>query len=289
MKNRPDVEFLSGGSRLHLQHGPIDLIIGADGNRFNAFFAAQKRFDTALQSLVDELDILRLPLTQGTPEPSGPIAKTMHDAALPFCQTFLTRMVCVAGSVADTVLEAMKEIHPLDRAYVNNGGDIALHLTPDTKFDTAIMGHDNQILGMLKLSHSDGVGGIATSGRHGRSQSMGIADAVTVLAKDAATADVAATLIANQVDLPGHSIIRRQPADLENPESDLGHRNIVTDCGQLTSTEIGMALDRGADLARELIDDEKIIDAALFLQGHSRIMRQGHITSAHSKRTIEHV
>ena len=37
------------------------------------------------------------------------------------------------------------------------------------------------------------VGGIATSGWRGRSQSLGIADAVTVLADTAARADAAAT------------------------------------------------------------------------------------------------
>ena len=46
--------------------------------------------------------------------------------------------------------------------------------------------------------------GIATSGWRGRSFSLGIADAVTVLAATAAEADAAATMIANAVDLPGH-------------------------------------------------------------------------------------
>jgi ApbE superfamily uncharacterized protein (UPF0280 family) len=288
MMDRPSVEFLSGGSRLHLQHGPIDLIIGADGDRFNAFFAAQKRFDTVLQSLADTLEELRLPFTLDLPEPGCPIGRRMHEAAIPFVDMYLTRMICVAGSVADGVLAAMKGIDQLPRAYVNNGGDIALHLTRGTQFDTAIMSHDNQMLGTLNLTYDHGVGGIATSGRHGRSQSMGIADAVTVLAKDAATADVAATLIANAVDLPDHSVIRREPASHSNPGSDLGQRLIVTDCGRLTKAEIGMALDRGADVAQQMIDDGKIIDAALFLQGESKILGQGRITSTPTERTIEH-
>lgn len=288
MKDLPKVEFLSGGSRLHLQHGPIDLIVGADGNRFNAFFAAQKRFDTVLQSIAGNLEDLRLPLTADLDAPDCAIAAHMHNAALPFSDVFLTRMICVAGAVSDTVLEAMKQIDPLERAYVNNGGDIALHLTSDMTFDTAIMGHDNQMLGLLKLSEADGVGGVATSGRHGRSQSLGIADAVTVLAKDAATADVAATLIANQIDLADHPSIRRQTAISANPDSDLGDRLIVTDCGPLTKAEVGIALDRGAEFAQHLMDEGKIIDAALFLQGGSRILGQGRMTSAQPKRTIEH-
>ena len=36
----PTANILSDGTRLHLQHGPIDLIIGADGQREVAFEAA---------------------------------------------------------------------------------------------------------------------------------------------------------------------------------------------------------------------------------------------------------
>ena len=49
--------------------------------------------------------------------------------------------------------------------------------------------------------------GVATSGWRGRSFSLGIADAVTVLARTGAAADAAATIIANAVDLPGHPAV----------------------------------------------------------------------------------
>ena len=255
---------------------------------FNAFFAAQKRFDTVLGSLVEELDDLRQPMTAETPVPEGAVAKRMHEAVLPFCSSFLTRMICVAGAVADETLEAITQITPLERAYVNNGGDIALYLSPGATFDTAIMSHDNQILSMLRLGYDDGVGGIATSGRHGRSQSLGIADAVTVLAHDAATADVAATLIANAVDLPGHSVIRRQPATRINPDSDLGGQLIVADCGPLTETEKGMALDRGLAVAPGMIDNGQIIGVAMFLQGRNRTLGPAYFPAVMPERTIQH-
>lgn len=288
MTGRPSVEFLSGGSRLHLQHGPIDLIIGADGDRFNVFFAAQKRFETVLQSLADNLPELRLPMDETTLPMAFEIGGRMHRTAQQFEGVFLTRMICVAGAVADTVLDAMRYGNSLDRAYVNNGGDIALHLSPGTRFETAIIGHDNQILGSLSLTDEDGVGGIATSGRHGRSQSMGIADAVTVLASDATMADAAATLIANEVDLPGHSMVRRQPANQVNPDSDLGSREVVVDCGALTKAEIDLALDRGGEAAQAMMNEGKIIDAALFLQGSKRIMGNGRIMTSLSGKTVAH-
>ncbi len=64
--------------------------------------------------------------------------------------------------------------------------------------------------------------GIATSGWRGRSFSLGIADAVTVLADSAAMADAAATIIANAVDLPGHPAVERKPARDLAPDNDLG-------------------------------------------------------------------
>ena len=53
----------------------------------------------------------------------------MHAAVAPFAEeSFITPMAAVAGAVADEILQAMRRAAPLARAYVNNGGDIALHL-----------------------------------------------------------------------------------------------------------------------------------------------------------------
>ena len=96
----------------------------------------------------------------------------------------------------------------LDKAYVNNGGDIALHLAPGAVDATpAIAGTGHGLADRVIIRADDPVRGIATSGWRGRSFSLGIADAVTVLARTAAEADAAATMIANAVDLPGHPAI----------------------------------------------------------------------------------
>ncbi len=53
----------------------------------------------------------------------------MHAAVAPFAADhFITPMAAVAGSVAEEILGVMVREARLDRAYVNNGGDIALHL-----------------------------------------------------------------------------------------------------------------------------------------------------------------
>jgi hypothetical protein len=109
--------------------------------------------------------------------------------------------------------------------------------------------------------------GVATSGRHGRSFSLGIADAVTVLARTASEADAAATIIANAVDLPGHpAVVRRAARDLQ-PDSDLGGLLVTRDVGELSGSEIDDALGAGAASAKKLLGAGLIEGAALRLQG----------------------
>ena len=114
--------------------------------------------------------------------------------------------------------------------------------------------------------------GVATSGRHGRSFSLGIADAVTVLARTASQADAAATIIANAVDLPGHPAIVRCPAQDLQPDSDLGARLVTRDVGELSESEIEAALEAGAACARKLLAAGLIEGAALRLQGETVVI-----------------
>jgi ApbE superfamily uncharacterized protein (UPF0280 family) len=119
----------------------------------------------------------------------------------------------------------------------------------------------------MRVDSGDPVRGVATSGRHGRSFSLGIADAVTVLAGTASQADAAATVIANAVDLPGHQAIIRKPANELQPDSDLGARLVTCDVGALSHDEIATALESGAECARRLFDRGLIEGAVLRLCG----------------------
>jgi len=276
----PQAALLDGGARLHLQHGPIDLIIGADpvetGGRQHAFEAARAGFDGVLGGLVAELADLRAPLRPRSAAPTGRVARRMHTAALPLCDgVFVTCMAAVAGAVADEVLAAMTAQTALRRAYVNNGGDIAVHLAPGARFEIAMAGLDGRDLGRVSANPGDGIGGIATSGTGGRSLSLGIAESVTVLAETAAAADVAATLIANAVDLPGHSQIRRVPADSLDPDSDLGDRAVVVGVGALSRIETQVALAAGAQRAEAMRRAGFIVGAGLFLRGERALVGGG--------------
>lgn len=261
------------GDRLHLQHGPIDLVIGADGDRQAAYRAAWARFQTVLSELVEELPLLRRATGM---RPGGRVARRMHAACLPHAERcFVTPMAAVAGSVADEVLAAMVVAVPLTRAYVNNGGDIALHLAEGARFAVGMAGLDGAGLGEVGIDAHGTVRGIATSGAGGRSLSLGIADSVTVLARDAARADVAATLIANAVDLPGHPAILRRPAQEVRPDSDLGLRPVTTHVGALAAADVARALDAGVAVARGMRERGLIEGAALMLQGQARQVDAG--------------
>ena len=263
----PQAHFLSDG-RLHLHHGPIDLILDGWGqHRQQAFEQAQARFRTILQELVDELPLLRQQV--GGRKPEGPVARKMAAAAARHNNVFVTPMAAVAGAVADEICRAMCSGTALRKAYVNNGGDIAVFLDKGQSLTAAISFETGA--GRIQLSSGYSVRGVATSGWRGRSQSLGIADAVTVLARTAAMADVAATLIANAVNLPDHPAVRRMPANLLFPDSDLGDQPVTTDVGPLRRSEIRRALEQGYACAQQMLRQEKIYAAALFLQGQTLI------------------
>jgi len=202
--------------RLHLQHGPIDLVIEAWGARAEveaAYAQAWARFQDILQTLVSELPLLRAPLCDSHPLARGPVARRMIAACWPHRSVFITPMAAVAGAVADEMLAAMLAERKLAKAYVNDGGDIALHITPGEHLDIGVATHPQRpgLSANARIEFESPVRGVATSGWRGRSQSLGIADAVTVLARTAAAADAAATLIANAVHVD-HPAIRRLPA-----------------------------------------------------------------------------
>ncbi len=271
--SRLSTRFLDDG-RLHLSDGPIDLIIEAWGTPEavrRAQTAAMGVAANVLDALCSELAGLRAP--QPGLALSGPVARKMQAAVAPFAPScFITPMAAVAGAVAEFVLTAMVTASPLDRAYVNNGGDIALHLDAG-KFAVGIIDHPvhPRLLGTITLHAGDGVHGIATSGWHGRSHSLGIADAVTVLAATAAAADAAATVIANAIDLPGHPGILRVPARDLAPDSDLGDRPVTRAVPPLSPAEIDQALNAGLTVAAELRGRGLIAAACLHLQGQTRI------------------
>lgn len=273
---------LISGNRLHLQHGPIDLIIGADGATGEvecAYRAAWAAFPAILPALVAQLPLLRtpvagdFPLSPRLPQRDGSegislVARRMISAVWPYRDRFITPMAAVAGSVADEVLGIMCRAAALDRAYVNNGGDIAIYLAGTATFTAGIVGDLSApgIDARIVIRANDTVGGIATSGWRGRSQSLGIADAVTALARNAAEADAAATIIANAVNVDDPSI-QRLPAHAVKHDSDLGDLLVTVGVGQLSDEQRSRAISNGVACAREILSKNLIVAAYIQLQG----------------------
>lgn len=264
-----------GDGRLHLQHGPIDLIIEAFGTADEverAYGQAVDRFGDILPTLVGELLVLRRPVGEAYPLLQGPVARRMAEAVWPHRAVYITPMAAVAGAVADEMLQALVRGRTLDKAYVNDGGDIALHLAPRQSLRAGIFAQ--ALDGVALLTHERPVRGIATSGRGGRSFSLGIADSVTVLAATAAAADAAATMIANEVNA-NYPAIERRPARALDPDSDLGELLVTVAVGTLPREIVTAALDRGAAEARRLRLCGLIDSAALSLDGQWRIEAGG--------------
>jgi ApbE superfamily uncharacterized protein (UPF0280 family) len=267
--------------RWHFQHGPIDLIVAADGPDAAPAAAADRawrRFATVLAELVAELPLLRRPVEQAAGV-RGAVARRMLAGCWPHRGRFVTPMAAVAGAVADEVLAAMTDsAADLSRAYVNNGGDIALHLGAGAALriglvtgDATRHGQRVPLDGRFEVTAAMPVRGVATSGWRGRSWSLGIADSVTVLAADGAAADAAATMVANAVDIDHPAIERRRACEVDD-DTDLGDRFVTVAVGRLPEDAVQRALARGAAHAQALVDAALIWGAVLALGSRRRVV-----------------
>jgi uncharacterized protein len=265
--------------RLHFSHGPIDLIIQADGSPDSIHAAnahAWQRFETLLSELVEELPALRSPLGEQRLL-KGSVAQRMWEACYPFRSGFITPMAAVAGSVAQEIIACYAR-SGITRASVNNGGDIALYLSAGSSYwvgictdidaatEKAAQGQALEADLRLCIDAAMPVRGIATSGWRGRSFSLGIADSVTVLAASAAKADAAATVIANAVNV-SDARIKRVPACLLKDDTDLGEIPVTVDVPRLDDARVHDALHAGLLQARQLQEEGLIWNAILACQG----------------------
>jgi uncharacterized protein len=318
----------TGLQRWHFQHGPIDLIIGIEGDSAVLDAAIERawlRFERVLEELVAELAFLKTPVpTAGSdliesnslndefagyglaglglagnvlagkagsdmglsdpktprlerPAARGLVAQSMFQSCAPYGlldAIFVTPMAAVAGCVAQNILAFLKE-PGIDKSWVNNGGDIAWYAPPHSPRSFSVGIPELSQSASIILRPVDQCWGIATSGWRGRSQSFGIADSVTVIAPSAGSADVAATLIANQVSLrhlvTSHPEIVQKPANQMKDDSDLGDRLVTVSVGVLSGQEVSWALAGGEIFARLLISRGWISGAVLCLQGQFRV------------------
>lgn len=268
----PPIRHPLSSGRWHFQHGPIDLVIGAEGTpdaAAESHAAAWVRFQTVLCELVAELPLLREPVREDCPL-RGVVAKRMWRACAAHRGRFITPMAAVAGAVGEELITAYQR-DGVRRAWVNNGGDIALHLAAGESVRVGVFadvsrGPGSELDSRFEITAAMPVRGVATSGWRGRSFSLGIADSVTVLAATASDADAAATMVANAVNIDDPRIQRRPAHELKD-DSDLGDIAVTVHVPPLSAEAVHEALHRGALHARQLRDAGTIWAAALFCQG----------------------
>ena len=263
--------------RWHYQHGPIDCVIGADGDASAigaAHAASWQRFTTILEELVAELPQLKRRVA-GSCALRGAVARRMWSACEPHAGAFVTSMAAVAGAVADELVDCYRR-DGIGRAWVNNGGDIALHLATGRSLRVGLFADLSRLDphrwrgtvetdGRFEVAHEHPVRGVATSGWRGRSFSLGIADSVTVLARTATEADAAATMIANAVDVDDARIERRPASSLKD-DSDLGERLVTVRVPRLDAAIVDRALQAGLGRALALRADGLIASSVLVCQ-----------------------
>lgn len=264
--------------RRHFQHGPIDIIAYAEGEYAaveRAHATAWLRFKNVLNELTRELPALRQPVGDQCAL-QGAIAKTMWHACNDCTDAFITPMAAVAGAVAQALIEDYRA-PGINRAWINNGGDIAVHMAAGYSLKIGLFSDLSRLNeemvrtaipvdGVFEITQDSGVRGVATSGWRGRSHSLGLADSVTVLASTAAVADAAATVIANEVNVDDPRIVRL-PACVLKDHSDLGDIPVTVDVPSLSKEKIHIALQHGLSRALELKNKGLIVSAVITCQG----------------------
>ena len=249
-------------NRLFLQHGPTNIVIEALGIDKNlAYLNAKNYFETLLEELVLDLTLLKKEVVLNR-KFNNKISQSMQDATERFIPSFITPMAAVAGSIADNILKVLIDDTHLEKAYVNNGGDISFYLNENQTMKGSLAAIPNMI---TEIKHKNSSRGIATSGWRGKSFSRGIADSVTVLANNAAIADAAATMIGNAVDIYDHPNIKKKPANFIYEDSDLNSLLVTVEVGKLTKIEIKKALKNGYQTAIEYVQKDLINTALIQL------------------------
>jgi len=233
--------------------------------------AAAQNAVSFLEEIASSWDECKLPACS-MPEPphTRHLLHVMWQSTREIGDPDLTPMAAVAGTIADAVADVLREAG-MTRVIVNNGGDLALRLSPGESIVVGVrpkVDHSD-ISGCFVLHGELGIGGVCTSGLGGRSFTRGIASAATVLAQMASCADAAATAIANATFINSPAVHRAAALNLD-PSSDLHDLEVTTSVDCLSDKEASSALDQGIARAEKLVTKGRIAGAIITVQGRTR-------------------
>lgn len=267
-----------GPAKALVQCGPMHMTVEAwtDGRPSKDAVGAAVR--AALQGLTEIArfqPLCKSWIDEAAPSPLLPDpVNTMLRAAASACETKVTGMAAVAGTIAETAAEAGFRAGAT-RIICNNGGDIALRLAPGEYVTVGVSSslEQRKPWARIKIGAGSGIRGICTSGLGGRSLTLGIASAVTVFAENAPDADVAATLIANHVSARHPAIVRKHAEELR-PDTDIGGLLVTERVGSLPESVWHDALANGVKEARRLQSLGLIKGAALHAGGYRAVLAE---------------
>jgi ApbE superfamily uncharacterized protein (UPF0280 family) len=276
----PFYKVISPGQVL-VEYGPVCMTIEAtadDDPATEAAVAGAHKAFSLLHELSEHLESARRPVTERDIRCMGnypEVLRRMYSAVRRLGESDFTPMAAVAGTFSDMVKEAVV-LTGVDRVIVNNGGDIAFCLGPNSgplrlglisDLNQGVVSHTIQLGPQSRLG---GVEGVATSGLGGRSLTKGVASAVTCFAKRCSLADAAATSVANATDCDDPAV-ERCMAEALDTFTDLRGQVVTRRAGPLTPMSVEAALDRGFNRSRDLFEAGIILGAIIFLQGRMKI------------------
>lgn len=260
-----------GQDKIYFEHGPVQMTVEAKRNgqpMMAEMVKAVEKMPAVLESLVEVLALAKQPWPRiAAARRLPPILRCMLESVAMTRDETLTPMAAVAGTFADMLADNLT-VAGATKVIVNNGGDIALRLTMN---ETARVGISPKSGGAepccyLPLDARSGIGGVTTSGLGGRSLTLGVADAVVVLGRNASIADACSTLIANSTDV-ACSQVHREPARRVFPDTDIPEMWVTTDVDDLPDWAIGEALSRGLEKTKKLVRKKIIFGAIIFVAG----------------------
>ncbi|MBS3780436.1 MAG: FAD:protein FMN transferase [Desulfovermiculus sp.] len=253
-----------GPGKVRAEWGPMRLVLEVWRKKKPdddlAWFGGRIAFQ-ALEDVGAEYRRLQAPSLGLKISPRSRVAAAMLQATRAFMEPDLTPIAAVAGSIADQVADWLVD-QGAEKAIVDNGGDIAIRLSPDSVARVGLQALPQQPEEnhTLYLHGRQASWGVATSGLGGRSLTKGIASSVTVLAQTAAAADAAATAVANACTVDDARILRI-PAQSVDPASDLGEDLVIMGLEPLEDELWNMALERAMAKAERYLSQGWIFGA----------------------------
>jgi len=262
------IQVLDGG-RILAELGPMSLVIqghiGQVPQIADCIKAAKESF-SYLRRIAFFKEELRKPAYILNHQMADPLVRSMRDAVAIVASHELTPMAAVAGTISEYVAHFLAS-RGLSRVIVNNGGDIAIILTPGNHVRVGVLQGSTAFkhCPVLRLDPTYTSWGIATSGLGGRSLTTGVATSVTVLAKQASIADAAATLVAN-ASFVEHQGVTQVPGITLDPHTDIPDK-MVTLCARLPVSKREEAVERALAKAAALLRAGIILGAYVNVQG----------------------